>query len=178
MQKPEARWESNGIALSYEDSTERMTEVEHFIDVTFYPEGSGSGGILIFSWDDRHTRIVIDPFTGRISSEETKCADRCQICGGFTLLEVIIALAITGFVLGGLFSLVGGKQLTWRSQESLTGPPRSESAINFAFLQNEFAEVEEILEQDAYRVRPGEALEAPGAQDPADCAPVAGLRDC
>jgi len=41
--------------------------------------------------------------------------------GGFTLLEVIVALAITGFVLGGLFSLVGGsKQLTWRSQESLT----------------------------------------------------------
>ena len=71
VQKPEARWESNGIALSYEDSTERLTEVEHFIDVTFYPEGSSSGGTLIFSWDDRHTRIVIDPFTGRISSEET-----------------------------------------------------------------------------------------------------------
>ena len=41
--------------------------------------------------------------------------------GGFTLLEVIVALAITGFVLGGLFSLVGSsKQLTWRSQASLT----------------------------------------------------------
>ena len=26
---------------------------------------------------------------------------------GFTLLEVIVALAITGFVLGGLFTLVG-----------------------------------------------------------------------
>ena len=71
VQKPKARWESNGIALSYEDSTERLTEVEHFIDVTFYPEGSSSGGTLIFSWDDRHTRIVIDPFTGRISSEAT-----------------------------------------------------------------------------------------------------------
>ena len=71
VQKPEARWESNGIALSYEDSTERLTEVERFIDVTFYPEGSSSGGTLIFSWDDRHTRIVIDPFTGHISSEET-----------------------------------------------------------------------------------------------------------
>ena len=39
--------------------------------------------------------------------------------GGFTLLEVIVALAITGFVLGGLFSLVGGsKQLTWRSRRA------------------------------------------------------------
>ena len=82
--------------------------------------------------------------------------------GGFTLLEVIVALAITGFVLGGLFSLVGGsKQLTWRSQESLTRATQIRAAINFALLQNEFAEVEEILEQDAYRVRPGEVLEAP-----------------
>ena len=82
--------------------------------------------------------------------------------GGFTLLEVIVALAITGFVLGGLFSLVGGsKQLTWRSQESLTRATQMRAAINFALLQNEFAEVEEILEQDAYRVRPGEALKAP-----------------
>lgn len=71
LQMPEARWESDGIALSYEDSTERLTEVERFIDVTFYPEGGSSGGTLIFSRDDRHTRIVIDPFTGRISSEET-----------------------------------------------------------------------------------------------------------
>ena len=82
--------------------------------------------------------------------------------GGFTLLEVIIALAITGFVLGGLFSLVGGsKQLTWRSQESLKRASQIRAATNFALLQNEFAEVEEILEQGAYRVRPGEALEAP-----------------
>ena len=82
--------------------------------------------------------------------------------GGFTLLEVIVALAITGFVLGGLFSLVGGsKQLTWRSQESLTRATQIRAATNFALLQNEFADVEEILEQDAYRIRPGEALEAP-----------------
>ena len=70
LQTPEARWESDGIALSYEDSTERLTEVERFIDVTFYPRAA-AGGTLIFSRDDRHTRIVIDPFTGRISSEET-----------------------------------------------------------------------------------------------------------
>ena len=82
--------------------------------------------------------------------------------GGFTLLEVIVALAITGFVLGGLFSLVGGsKQLTWRSQESLTRATQIRAATNFALLQNEFADVEEILERNAYRVRPGEALEAP-----------------
>ncbi|MBK52923.1 MAG: hypothetical protein CMQ45_11135 [Gammaproteobacteria bacterium] len=81
---------------------------------------------------------------------------------GFTLLEVITALAITGFVLGGLFSLVGAsKQLTWRSMESLERATQIRAATNFALLQNEFAEVEEILEQDAYRIRPREALEAP-----------------
>tara|TARA_B100001057_G_scaffold315692_1_gene315848 strand:- start:1743 stop:2135 length:393 start_codon:yes stop_codon:yes gene_type:complete len=81
---------------------------------------------------------------------------------GFTLLEVITALAITGFVLGGLFSLVGGsKQLTWRSQESLTRAVQIRAATNFALLQNEFVEVEEILEQDAYRIRSRDALEAP-----------------
>jgi len=81
---------------------------------------------------------------------------------GFTLLEVIVALAITGFVMGGLFSLVGGsKQLTWRSQESLTRSAQIRAATNFALLQNEFAEVEEILEQGAYRVRSGQVLEAP-----------------
>ena len=81
---------------------------------------------------------------------------------GFTLLEVITALAITGFVLGGLFSLVGAsKQLTWRSQESLTRATQIRAATNFALLQNEFAEVEEILVQDAYRIRPRDALEAP-----------------
>ena len=82
--------------------------------------------------------------------------------GGFTLLEVIVALAITGFMLGGLFSLVGGsKQLTWRAQESLTRATQIRAATNFALLQNEFVEVEEILEQGAYHVRSGEALEAP-----------------
>ena len=71
LHKPAAHWESDSISLSYEDSTERLTEIERFIDVTFYPEGGSSGGTLIFSRDDRHTRIVIDPFTGRISSKET-----------------------------------------------------------------------------------------------------------
>ena len=81
---------------------------------------------------------------------------------GFTLLEVIVALAITGFVLGGLFSLVSGsKQLTWRSEESLVRATQVRAATNFALLQNEFSEVEEILENDTYRIEVGEELEIP-----------------
>ncbi len=81
---------------------------------------------------------------------------------GFTLLEVIVALTITGFILGGLFTLVAGsKQLSWRSEESLIRAINARAQINFALLENEFNEVEPILENDRYEVRPREVLEEP-----------------
>lgn len=81
---------------------------------------------------------------------------------GFTLLEVIVALAITGFVLGSLFSLVGGsKQLTWRSQDSLIRATELRAVTNFALLQDEFRNVDPILEIDRYSIISGEELEAP-----------------
>ena len=81
---------------------------------------------------------------------------------GFTLLEVIVALAITGFVLGSLFSLVGGsKQLTWRSEESLLRATELRAVTNFALLQNEYRDVEPILQNDSYEIRAGEELDAP-----------------
>ena len=73
---------------------------------------------------------------------------------GFTLLEVIVALTITGFVLGGLFSLVGGsKQLSWRSEQSLIQATRVRAVTNFALLENEYSDVEEILQDDSYQIR-------------------------
>ena len=81
---------------------------------------------------------------------------------GFTLLEVIVALAITGFVLGGLFSLVGGsKQLSWRSEESLIRATQVRAATNFALLENEYRNIEPILRGDAYDIVPDELLEEP-----------------
>jgi len=81
---------------------------------------------------------------------------------GFTLLEVIVALTITGFVLGGLFSLVGGsKQLSWRSEQSLVQATRVRAAINFALLENEYSDVEEILQDDSYQIRGLDLLEEP-----------------
>ena len=73
---------------------------------------------------------------------------------GFTLLEVIVALAIAGFILGALFSLLGGsKQLSWSSEESLVRSTHVRAVTNFALLQNEFRDVEEILEIDNYDIR-------------------------
>ena len=79
---------------------------------------------------------------------------------GFTLLEVIVALAITGFVLGSLFSLVGGsKQLSWRSEESLLRATEARAATNFALLENEYDDVEPILQDDSYQIQALELLE-------------------
>ena len=81
---------------------------------------------------------------------------------GFTLLEVIVALTITGFVLGGLFTLVAGsKQLSWRSEESLVRAVNARAQINFAMLENEFHDIELIIENDRYQIRPREFLEEP-----------------
>ena len=73
-----------------------------------------------------------------------------------------MALTITGFILGGLFSLVGGsKQLSWRSQDSLVAATRLRAATNFALLENEFHDVELILQDSSYEIRPLEILEEP-----------------
>jgi len=81
---------------------------------------------------------------------------------GFSLLEVIVALTITGFVLGGLFTLVGGsKKLSWASQQSLVRAANVRAAINFALLENELHDVEEILNNFDYDRRAGDLLEPP-----------------
>jgi prepilin-type N-terminal cleavage/methylation domain-containing protein len=81
---------------------------------------------------------------------------------GFTLLEVIVAMAITGFVLGGLFSLLGGsKQLSWRSEDSLQRAAKIRAITNFALLQNEYRNVELILEDGSYDILGLEVLEVP-----------------
>ena len=81
---------------------------------------------------------------------------------GFTLLEVIVALAISGFILGGLFSLLGiSKQLSWRSEEHLLHASRIRAISNFALLQNEFRDVEEILRDDNLEIRSLEILVEP-----------------
>jgi prepilin-type N-terminal cleavage/methylation domain-containing protein len=83
---------------------------------------------------------------------------------GFTLIEVIVALTITGFLLGSLFSLVGGsKQLSWRSEEALVRAIQQRAAWNFALLDNEYADLEAILD-DYYEVRELDDIDAPDRQ--------------
>ena len=61
---------------------------------------------------------------------------------GFTLLEVMVALTITGLALGGLFGVIGGsKRLAWRSEQALIHSTQIRSLINFSQLNDERGEV-------------------------------------
>ena len=46
---------------------------------------------------------------------------------GFTLLEVMVALTITGLALGGLFGVIAGsKRLAWRAEQALVHASQGE----------------------------------------------------
>ena len=87
---------------------------------------------------------------------------------GFTLIEVVVALTITGFLLGGLFTLVGGsKRLSWRAEAALGKSLQQRAAWNFALLDNDYADLEPILSYsggDDYEVVPHDELDAPDRQ--------------
>lgn len=79
---------------------------------------------------------------------------------GFTLLEVIVALTITALVLGSLFALAAGsKQLALRSGQSLNAAIAARAKINFALLEDEYAEVEIAIDEERFRIRAEEYLD-------------------
>lgn len=79
---------------------------------------------------------------------------------GFTLLEVMVALTITSLVLGGLFSLAAGsKQLAVRTQSTLQDTMAARAQINFSLLQNEYRDIEPILNNTRYQTQANDVLE-------------------
>lgn len=64
-----SRWDSYGTAIRFRDSTDREVDVDEQIDIIFYPEGGSTGGTLLLSQGNQQALIVVDPFTGRISTE-------------------------------------------------------------------------------------------------------------
>ncbi len=85
---------------------------------------------------------------------------RCQ--QGFTLLEVMIALTITGMALGGLFSAVGGsKQLSWKSQQAITKSVAARGPTNFFQLHDGQSKLENILENYNFSLQIDENLPEP-----------------
>ena len=61
-------WDGSGMELVFQDSAGRDMEIEGLLEITFYPEGGSTGGILILSSQDRQASITINPFTGRVET--------------------------------------------------------------------------------------------------------------
>ena len=81
---------------------------------------------------------------------------------GFTLLESIVALTITGFLMGGLFSLIAGsKELSFRALGHLSRSLELRAISNFGILQDGYNEVESILSSDRFSVEEAFELTAP-----------------
>lgn len=83
---------------------------------------------------------------------------------GFTLLEVMIALTITGLVLGGLLSLsAGSKRLAVSAQDTLHEAVQRRAAIQFAQLELQEGALEPLLRPGRLRftVRSGDLLPDP-----------------
>lgn len=86
---------------------------------------------------------------------------------GFTLIEVMVALTITGFLLGGLFALVAGsKRLSSRAETALARSLQQRAAFNAALLDNDFADLDSFLSTASadYRVVELDQLEFPDRQ--------------
>lgn len=61
-----ARWLSEEIALGFQGELELEPEPVDELEVTFFPQGGSTGGLLAFTRDERAALIRIDPITGRI----------------------------------------------------------------------------------------------------------------
>ena len=64
----DASWSSELLELRYQaDPNQPDEEVAH-VDITFFPQGGSTGGVLNFAMKDRTAMIRIDPITGRIAT--------------------------------------------------------------------------------------------------------------
>ena len=81
---------------------------------------------------------------------------------GFTLLEVMVALTITGLALGGLFGVVAGsKRLAFRSERALLESMQVRSLINFTQLNNQRGEIIIDFENTELQLDDDHELEVP-----------------
>lgn len=79
----------------------------------------------------------------------------------------MVALTITGFLLGGLFTLVAGsKRLSAQAETALARSLQQRAAFNAALLDNDFAELDSFLSTNSaeYRVVELDELELPDRQ--------------
>lgn len=62
-----ANWSSEELGLRFQYEQNQPPESVDSIDITFFPQGGSTGGVLTFSLGERSARIRVDPITGRIA---------------------------------------------------------------------------------------------------------------
>ena len=81
---------------------------------------------------------------------------------GFTLLEVLVAMTITGMALGALFGVIAAnKRLAWRSEASLVTTMQTRSLINYSQLNDEQGDVYIDFENQELSIDSGYVLDQP-----------------
>jgi len=94
---------------------------------------------------------------------------------GFTLLEVLVAMTITGLALGSLFSVIAGnKKLAWRAEDTLILSTQIRSLINAAQLYDERGEVVLDFSNRELQLLDNEILEKPERQTQASALALRG----
>lgn len=62
------RWESEDIAIRFRTNPDELPEEADQVQITFFPQGGSTGGILNFERNELRASIEVDPITGRIRS--------------------------------------------------------------------------------------------------------------
>ncbi len=62
-------WISRGATLQWGASQEGQQLDNQEQAITFYPEGGSTGGEFVLSYQNRKVKVVVNPLTGKVSSE-------------------------------------------------------------------------------------------------------------
>lgn len=63
-----ANWHSERLALGFRYGPQEAMENVDRADITFFPEGGSSGGVLTFTLGPREAQVLVDAITGRITT--------------------------------------------------------------------------------------------------------------
>ena len=64
----EALWTSEALTLGFQEELNQDREDVAHVEITFFPQGGSTGGVLSFSLDERSAMVRVDPITGRIAT--------------------------------------------------------------------------------------------------------------
>lgn len=62
-------WVSELLSISFQADASELPEQTERVEITFFPQGGSTGGVLNFSQNNRSAVIKVDPITGRISTD-------------------------------------------------------------------------------------------------------------